>query len=195
MNFPILKSESSLTLNALWKEKFHQIETDWFQNSTPYKPSFLLASDPENFYFLAEVSGDQINLNPETKAGTFTEDLWKFDVAEIFFGEKGSDLYQEFNLAPTGAWFSFLFRGERERLKSLESVSEISAYAECLSNTKWRGSLSIPREHVMLNHNNLTANVTFNLGDEVRYYYSFAQLNSEKPNFHLYQEFMQIHQE
>jgi hypothetical protein len=45
----------------------------------------------------------------------FADGLWKHTCCEVFVARKGSPAYHEFNLAPSGEWAAYAFRGYRER--------------------------------------------------------------------------------
>jgi hypothetical protein len=49
------------------------------------------------------------------KPGEFVEGLWLQDVAEFFLRDAESGEYQEFNVAPSGAWWTCVFTEYRKR--------------------------------------------------------------------------------
>ena len=89
--------------------------------------------------------------------GDFVEGLWEYDVAELFVRD-ARGAYQEFNVSPTGAWWSMTHTEYRVR-------SNDSRPARCLSVTtkvfdgQWevvaafeRKSLQVPVEEGSLLH-------------------------------------------
>ena len=92
-----------------------------------------------------------------TAHGEFVEGLWEYDVAELFVRD-AHGAYQEFNLAPNGAWWSMTHTEYRVR-------SNESRPARCLSvattilDGHWevvaafdRRSLQVPLEEGSLVH-------------------------------------------
>ncbi len=70
----------------------------------------------------------------------FVEGLWRRDVAEFFLiAANGS--YQEFNLSPTGAWWSARFRGYRDQSGACLCDSVVTTAAR--SRSGWKASLSV----------------------------------------------------
>ena len=61
---------------------------------------------PENLYFLFICPYEQLNLKPEPKIDTETNELWKWDVAEVFIGSDFRNIrrYKEFEISPQGEW-------------------------------------------------------------------------------------------
>lgn len=70
----------------------------------------------------------------------FVEGLWQRDVAEFFLiGADGA--YQEFNLSPTGAWWSARFRGYRDQECECRCDSVVTTAAR--SRSGWKASLAV----------------------------------------------------
>jgi hypothetical protein len=59
-----------------------------------------------NLYFLFICPYEQLNLKPEPKTDTETNELWKWDVAEVFIGSDFKNIrrYKEFEISPQGEW-------------------------------------------------------------------------------------------
>jgi hypothetical protein len=59
-----------------------------------------------NLYFLFICPYEQLNLKPVPKTETETNELWKWDVAEVFIGSDFKNIrrYKEFELSPQGEW-------------------------------------------------------------------------------------------
>ena len=57
-------------------------------------------------YFLFTCPYEQLNLKPEPKTETETNELWKWDVAEVFIGSDFKNIrrYKEFEISPQGEW-------------------------------------------------------------------------------------------
>jgi hypothetical protein len=62
-------------------------------------------------------------------------DLWKKTCFELFAGRRGSEIYHEFNFAPTGEWDAFSFKTYREAREDFVSsgISFNSSTQFCLN--------------------------------------------------------------
>jgi hypothetical protein len=61
---------------------------------------------PGNLYFLFICPYESLNLKPEPKTAEETNELWKWDVAEVFIGSDFQNIrrYKEFEISPRGEW-------------------------------------------------------------------------------------------
>jgi len=61
---------------------------------------------PQNLYFLFVCPYDSLNLKPEPKTTEETNELWKWDVAEVFIGSDFQNIrrYKEFEISPRAEW-------------------------------------------------------------------------------------------
>ena len=109
--------------------------------------SWCFALDPRCFWFLCEVEGGT-SYSSNRVAGEFVEGLWEEDVGE-FFVRDPSGRYQEFNLAPSGAWWSALFDSYRCRAEASPRPNVLEVYTE-LSSGAWLGVLGIARESMAI---------------------------------------------
>ena len=59
-----------------------------------------------NLYLLFACPYEQLNLKPEPNTETETNELWKWDVAEVFIGSELENIrrYREFEISPQGEW-------------------------------------------------------------------------------------------
>jgi len=59
-----------------------------------------------NLYFLFICPYEQLYLKPDPHAAEETNELWKWDVAEVFVGSDFKDInrYKEFEVSPQGEW-------------------------------------------------------------------------------------------
>jgi hypothetical protein len=59
-----------------------------------------------NLYFLFICPYEELNLKPGPKSETETNELWKWDVAEVFIGSDFKNIrrYKEFEVSPQGEW-------------------------------------------------------------------------------------------
>ena len=61
---------------------------------------------PQNLYFLFICPYESLNLKPEPKTAEETNELWKWDVAEVFIGSDFQNIrrYKEFEISPRAEW-------------------------------------------------------------------------------------------
>ena len=59
-----------------------------------------------NLFFLFTCPYESLNLKPEPSTQTETNELWKWDVAEVFIGSDFTNIrrYKEFEISPQGEW-------------------------------------------------------------------------------------------
>ena len=62
--------------------------------------------DEPELYFLFISQYEQLNLKPEPRTDVETNQLWNWDVAEVFIGADFQDIrkYKEFEVSPKGEW-------------------------------------------------------------------------------------------
>ena len=129
--------------------------------------------------------------------GEFRAGLWEKDLVEFFIRSRHSESYQEFNLSPSGAWWSALFRGVH-RIDEQFSVSRnVQCYSRIDENS-W--STALRARHADLGVSvdffgapqDIRLNVNAILGDGQKRYYSYCRLPGEHPNFHQPDEFPSV---
>jgi len=82
-------------------------ERDGSGNPVPgYRSEIRSRWTDGNLYFLFICPYEQLNLKPEPKTETETNELWKWDVAEVFIGSDFKNIrrYKEFEISPQGEW-------------------------------------------------------------------------------------------
>jgi hypothetical protein len=84
---------------------------DWHNNALPTPLAWSIALDPEVLWFVCSLPGGSCS---SSTGGDFFEGLWNEDVAELFI-KSPSGVYQEFNIAPSGAWWSMTLDEYRVR--------------------------------------------------------------------------------
>jgi len=83
------------------------LENDARGNPVPgYKTEVRSRWTEANLYFLFICPYQQLYLKPDTKTDTETNQLWKWDVAEVFIGSDFQNIlrYKEFEISPRGEW-------------------------------------------------------------------------------------------
>lgn len=113
-----------------------RIEQDWFGARAGFAVDWSLQVVGERLEFAFECGCPAAC---EEVTG-FVEGLWQRDVAEFFLvANNGS--YQEFNLSPTGAWWSARFRSYRQQECACPCSSVVTTAAR--SRSGWKASLSV----------------------------------------------------
>ena len=83
------------------------LENDARGNPVPgYRTEVRSRWTDGNLYFLFICPYQELNLKPEPKTGTETNELWKWDVAEVFAGSDFQNIrrYKEFEVSPQSEW-------------------------------------------------------------------------------------------
>lgn len=88
-----------------------QFTSDWFGSPLEFKAEFCLATNSTHLLFL--VSAENTPRFTNHSAGKFVENLWEQDVGELFIKHGSESDYQEWNLSPSGAWWTQKFEGAR----------------------------------------------------------------------------------
>ena len=102
----------------------------------------------KNLYFLFVCPYLELNLNPNPSLAAVTNELWKWDVAEVFPGPELGDIerYREFEVSPQGEWVDVdvdLARPRHEDGWIWKSGVEVSARIDAADQV-WYGFLCIP---------------------------------------------------
>ncbi|NWK55118.1 hypothetical protein HW115_05820 [Verrucomicrobiaceae bacterium N1E253] len=122
------------------------IDRDWEGAPLDVPAAFGLATDTENFWFVAS-RRSPAHIHPDARPGQFTPELWKYDVAEFFLSHPASGRYLEFNLAPNGAWWSAEFTAPRVRAQEEDlPVPGVKTYADLSPDGSWLTAACIPLE-------------------------------------------------
>jgi hypothetical protein len=118
------------------------MKTDWYGEKAGFPILWSLSRVGERLEFTFEcgcpASCDEVS--------GFVEGLWNRDVGE-FFLIAADGRYQEFNLSPTGAWWSARFRGYRDQECQLPDLSVTSTGAR--SRSGWKASLTVPVSEIL----------------------------------------------
>lgn len=150
---------------------------------------WCLAQDPDRLWFIA-THGKAPESPPLGSPNEFTKELWRSDVAELFFANPDTGRYLEFNLAPNSAWWACLFDQPRQPSQSQDfRASGIAAYASEADSESWMACLSIPVKLITSTIGlgpMTTVNVTFILESPAQRFFSATPLPGpgEQPDFH-----------
>lgn len=187
---PCLLSSERLSTETILGLPHHPISRDWYAKHMPFPACYLVALDPVALHFSVQVAHHPV-YDRSCRQGEFREGLWSKDCAELFVREADSNRYQEFNLAPSGAWWSAWFEGSRKRI-GVASPSLACAAAEITADG-WKAWLSIDRTQLSLSPHALrqgAANVTLILNHPDEHFYSVADLGAGEPDFHRINRFL-----
>jgi len=154
------------------------MERDWFGQPAGFAVEYSLAVVGERleFNFSSALPPDC-----EEKARGFVGGLWERDVGEFFLmAEDGS--YQEFNLSPTGAWWSARFRGYRDFIRE-DQCPSMKTGAATTPEGGWKAWLTVElRDLIEWEKTNVCAI----LGGR---YFCTGRNNGGEPDFHLASNF------
>lgn len=113
MSLVVYSSSRELSVDDARAVPRSSMRTCWNGSALPQPLSWSVALDPRALWFVCELPGGRVCTSQKSH-GQFLEGLWDEDVAELFIkGENGA--YQEFNLAPSGAWWSMTLSEYRKR--------------------------------------------------------------------------------
>lgn len=110
----------------------------------------------DNLYFLFICPYEQLNLKPNPNPAAETNELWNWDVAEVFIGSDFRDIrkYKEFELSPQGEWVDLdidLNKPHHEDGWTWNSGFQVAARIDA-SRKIWYGFMRIPYSAVDSRH-------------------------------------------
>lgn len=155
---PTIKStwaETDVSLDTNQASPFWQaavpvyMETDAHGNPVPrYRTEVRTRWTKHNLYFLFICPYEQLNLKPNPKTSIETNELWNWDVAEVFIGSNFKDVqrYKEFEVSPQGEWVDLdidLHKPHHEDGWTWNSGFEVSARIDRAAHI-WYGAMKIP---------------------------------------------------
>jgi hypothetical protein len=102
----------------------------------------------KNLYFLFICPYEQLHLKPAPKTQQETNELWNWDVAEVFLGSNFVDIqhYKEFEMSPQGEWVDLdidLHKPHHEDGWTWNSGFEVLAKIDAQKHI-WYGAMRIP---------------------------------------------------
>jgi hypothetical protein len=102
----------------------------------------------DNLYFLFTCPYDELYLKPSPNTKEETNELWNWDVAEVFISSTFDDIkrYQEFEVSPQGEWIDLdidLNKPHHEVGWTWNSGFEKKAHVDA-ANHRWFAALRIP---------------------------------------------------
>lgn len=163
------------------------IEKNWQGSPLDIPAGFGMAVDDEHFWFVAMRNKPALT-HPDSYAGKFTPELWKYDVAEFFMYDPMSGRYLEFNLAPNAAWWCAEFIAPRQRAyeEDIEMIG-VRAYSDQSPDGSWLSAVSIPIDTLKARINfcrSSQMNVTFIIDSPSQEFLTANPPEGETPDFH-----------
>lgn len=165
----------------------HDILSDWFDQQLDRSVRFYFAVFDQRFHFLVESKLGSGFSHPESLAGTYQAELWKYDVAEFFLLDPLTGHYLEFNLSPNGAWWTCGFSdvlvpmgGQPAPVPHVETTSQEL-------NDSWRAQASFPLDWLSQYYHfgsSSRLNTTFILNSPSQIFLTANPPKGNQPNFH-----------
>ena len=125
------------------------MEIDSHGNHAPkYRTEVRTRWTDKSLYFLFVCPYEQLNLKPDPQTASETNQLWNWDVAEVFIGSDFEDIkhYREFELSPQGEWIDLdvdLHKPHHEEGWTWNSGFKVSARIDRVAHV-WYGAMRIP---------------------------------------------------
>jgi len=147
------KSDVALTTDfssSFWKDARPVfIEKDTQGKTVPgFRSEVRTRWTKDNLYFLFVCPYDELNLKPDPNTKQETNQLWNWDVAEVFIGSDFSNIkrYREFEVSPQGEWIDLdidLNSPHHEDGWTWNSGFQVSAQIDKASH-RWYAAMKIP---------------------------------------------------
>src|ERR1700722_11395911 len=146
-------SDPSLDTNPaslLWRDSLPiYMDADAHGKPDPrYRTEVRTRWTAQNLYFLFVCPYEKLNLKPDPNRFAETDELWNWDVAEVFIGDDFNDIrrYKEFETSPQGEWIDLdidLSRPHHEDGWKWNSGFQVSARIDEAAHV-WYGAMRIP---------------------------------------------------
>jgi hypothetical protein len=127
------------------------IYTDRDKNDKPlpgYRTEIRSRWTAKNLYFLFSCPYEELFLHPNPSTTTETNELWNWDVVEVFIGSDFKNIrrYKEFELSPQGEWLDLdIDLSTPHRVEGWKWNSGFQVAARIDEQTKmWYGAMKIP---------------------------------------------------
>lgn len=163
------------------------ISTDWFGKTVKHPPRFLFWLDQNSFHFLVQQKESGVYPHPTSQEGVFQAELWKYDVAEFFLQSRDRSRYLEFNLSPSGGWWSCVFGAPLEPEPGQPRPFPGVVVSAVLDDRGWKASASFSRsslEEQFPIGPEIRLNAAFILQSPRQIFLTAGNLGGGIPNFH-----------
>ncbi len=169
-----------------------QFHLDWHGKPVRHPTSFgfRLHEDRLVYRFRSDKSAD---CDKTLVRGQFVAELWTQDVAEFFV--RGIDAsYQEFNVSPTGAWWSAAFGQYRSLVEEVPCSSV--RIQTTIEERNWEIEFSVPLAEIVVLRNIDLRDAHLNpagiLNPRDPEYLCFGHTDGGEPDFHRAENFLPI---
>lgn len=136
--------------SAFWRASSPvYMEKDGFGKIVPrYRTEVRSRWTKNNLYFLFACPYEELHLKPSPNTQNETNELWNWDVAEVFIGSNFAEIkrYKEFEVSPQGEWVDLdidLNKPHHEDGWKWNSGFEVKARIDEAMHT-WYGAMRIP---------------------------------------------------
>ncbi len=125
------------------------MEKDRFGKTVPsFRTEIRTRWTKNNLYFLFVCPYEELHLKPSPDTQQETNQLWNWDVAEVFVGSDFKDIqrYKEFEVSPQGEWIDLdidLHKPHHEEGWTWNSGCEVKARIDRTAHI-WYGAMRIP---------------------------------------------------
>jgi hypothetical protein len=157
--------------------------------------SYAVVMDPRHLWFIGN-HRRPASIHPLARPGLFQNELWKYDVAELFLTDPSCRRYFEFNLAPNGAWWSCEFVEARIRSDGADiAMPEVATFSDMSADGSWIAAMAIPLDLLQSRLNfgpGSRMNVAMILESPEQKLMSAADLRGGIPDFHQPERFSEI---
>jgi hypothetical protein len=148
------------------------------------KADFILLASKEYLYFCSSLQ-DAIFYNKQLEENHFQAELWRQDLSEIFFAQADGKAYQEFNFSPAGAYWQTQLSDYREKI--VETETPVPGLEVTVSRDN-KTQIILAKIPIASIFGGLQVgsriNCTAIIGELPRNYFSCAELNPAKIDFH-----------
>ena len=150
-----LRSKQDVTLHLDPASKFWSASSRISMDQDPhgkvvpgYRTEVRTRWTSKNLYFLFVCPYERLNLRPSPDSHQETNQLWNWDVAEVFLGSDFTDIqrYKEFEVSPQGEWVDLdidLHKPHHEEGWTWNSGFAVLARIDSATHT-WYGAMRIP---------------------------------------------------
>jgi Carbohydrate family 9 binding domain-like len=137
-------------MSSFWRESGTiYMDSDVLGKAEPkYRTEIRTRWTKQNLYFLFVCPYEELNLKPNPITSAETNELWNWDVAEVFIGAdfKNIKRYKEFEISPQGEWVDLDIDLDRQHDDSgwkWNSNFEVSSRIDKAAHV-WYGAMRIP---------------------------------------------------
>lgn len=149
--------------------------------------AYSLVMDTRYLWFIANHRQAAL-IHPQARPGLFQNELWEYDVAELFVTDPSSGRYFEFNLAPNGAWWTCEFTAARQRAEEMDiAMPEVATFSDMAVDGSWLAAMAIPLDllRARLDFGPATRlNVAMILESPAQKFVSATDFGDGAPDFH-----------